>query len=37
VWDVDSPHLARFDDEDAKGMAELCRVFIEFGWKPTAR
>jgi L-methionine (R)-S-oxide reductase len=32
VWDVDSPHLARFDDEDAKGMVELCRVFVEFGW-----
>jgi len=32
VWDVDSPHLARFDDVDAKGMAELCRVFVEFGW-----
>jgi L-methionine (R)-S-oxide reductase len=32
VWDVDSPHLARFDDADAKGMVELCRVFVEFGW-----
>lgn len=34
VWDVDSPHLARFDDEDAKGMEALCRTFVEFGWKP---
>ncbi|WP_027794879.1 GAF domain-containing protein [Paraburkholderia acidipaludis] len=37
VWDVDSPHLARFDDEDAKGMEALCRAFVEFGWKPAAR
>jgi len=37
VWDVDSPHLARFDEEDAKGMEALCRTFIEFGWKPAAR
>ncbi|TKC90334.1 GAF domain-containing protein [Trinickia terrae] len=29
VWDVDSPVLARFDDEDAKGMEALCRVFVE--------
>jgi L-methionine (R)-S-oxide reductase len=37
VWDVDSPHLARFDEEDAKGMEALCRTFVEFGWKPAAR
>jgi L-methionine (R)-S-oxide reductase len=37
VWDVDSPHLARFDEEDAKGMEALCRAFVEFGWKPAAR
>jgi L-methionine (R)-S-oxide reductase len=37
VWDVDSPHLARFDEEDAKGMEALCRAFVEFGWKPVAR
>ncbi|QBR03246.1 GAF domain-containing protein [Paraburkholderia pallida] len=36
VWDVDSPHLARFDEADAQGMAELCRVFVEFGWKKAA-
>src|SRR5471032_1766415 len=29
VWDVDSPVVARFDDEDAKGMQALCAVFIE--------
>jgi L-methionine (R)-S-oxide reductase len=32
VWDVDSPLVARFDDEDAKGMEALCRVFVEAGW-----
>ncbi|WDD93509.1 GAF domain-containing protein [Burkholderia sp. FERM BP-3421] len=29
VWDVDSPLLARFDDDDARGMEALCRVFVE--------
>ena len=29
VWDVDSPVVARFDEEDAKGMEALCAVFIE--------
>lgn len=33
VWDVDSPHLARFDEDDAKGMELLCRTFIQYGWK----
>jgi GAF domain-containing protein len=28
VLDVDSPKLARFDDEDARGLEELVRVFI---------
>lgn len=37
VWDVDSPLLARFDEEDAKGMEALCRTFVEFGWKPAAQ
>ncbi|MGO4155040.1 GAF domain-containing protein [Cupriavidus sp. YAF13] len=32
VWDVDSPVIARFDDEDAAGMEALCRVFVEMGW-----
>ncbi|WP_206998363.1 GAF domain-containing protein [Trinickia mobilis] len=32
VWDVDSPLLARFDDDDAKGMEALCQVFVEAGW-----
>lgn len=32
VWDVDSPVAARFDDEDAKGMEALCRVFVEHAW-----
>ncbi|MEZ5461234.1 GAF domain-containing protein [Dokdonella sp.] len=29
VWDVDSPELGRFDDEDRRGMMALCEVFIE--------
>ena len=29
VWDVDSPHTARFDDEDRAGMEALCAVFME--------
>jgi GAF domain-containing protein len=29
VWDVDSPVVARFDEEDAKGMEALCATFIE--------
>ncbi|HJU27254.1 MAG TPA: GAF domain-containing protein [Rhodanobacteraceae bacterium] len=29
VWDVDSPRLARFDDEDRAGMEALCAVFME--------
>lgn len=37
VWDVDSPLLARFDDEDAKGMEALCRTFVELGWKTAVR
>ncbi len=32
VWDVDSPVLARFDEDDANGMEALCRVFVEHGW-----
>jgi L-methionine (R)-S-oxide reductase len=36
VWDVDSPVLARFDDEDAKGMEALCRVFVDHGWAAAA-
>jgi L-methionine (R)-S-oxide reductase len=32
VWDVDSPLVARFDAEDAKGMEALCRVFVELAW-----
>ncbi len=28
VWDVDSPHLARFDDEDRAGMEALCAEFM---------
>ncbi|SDG24750.1 GAF domain-containing protein [Paraburkholderia phenazinium] len=37
VWDVDSPLVARFDDEDAKGMEALCRVFIELAWAPASK
>ncbi|MBA2077106.1 GAF domain-containing protein [Rhodanobacter sp. PCA2] len=29
VWDVDSPHVARFDEDDRAGMEALCAVFIE--------
>ena len=29
VWDVDSPELARFDDEDRIGMQRLCSIFVE--------
>jgi GAF domain-containing protein len=29
VWDVDSPVVARFDAQDAKGMEALCAVYIE--------
>jgi len=28
VWDVDSPHVGRFDAEDRVGMEALCRVFM---------
>jgi L-methionine (R)-S-oxide reductase len=29
VWDVDSPDLARFDDDDREGMERLCAIFME--------
>jgi len=29
VLDLDSPSLARFDDEDAKGLNELVEIFLE--------
>lgn len=29
VWDVDSPRLARFDEEDRAGMEALCAVFMQ--------
>lgn len=29
VWDVDSPLLARFDEDDRAGMEALCRVFMD--------
>jgi GAF domain-containing protein len=32
VWDVDSPLVARFDEEDAKGMEALCQAFVELAW-----
>jgi L-methionine (R)-S-oxide reductase len=28
VWDVDSPSVARFDDEDRAGMEALCAIFM---------
>ncbi|MEQ5838587.1 GAF domain-containing protein [Paraburkholderia acidicola] len=32
VWDVDSPVLNRFDEDDARGMEALCGVFMELAW-----
>jgi len=29
VWDVDSPLVARFDDDDRTGMEALCAVFMD--------
>lgn len=29
VWDVDSPRLARFDEDDRAGMEALVRIFTE--------
>jgi GAF domain-containing protein len=29
VWDVDSPRLARFDEDDCAGMETLCGVYLE--------
>ena len=29
VWDVDSPEVARFDEEDRIGMQRLCAIFME--------
>lgn len=29
VWDVDSPRLARFDEDDRAGMEALAAVFVE--------
>ncbi len=29
VWDVDSPSVGRFDEEDRRGMEMLCAVFME--------
>ena len=29
VWDVDSPHLSRFDADDRRGMEALCAVFMD--------
>ena len=28
VWDVDSPSIARFDEDDRAGMEALCEVFM---------
>jgi putative methionine-R-sulfoxide reductase with GAF domain len=28
VLDLDSPHFARFDEEDARGLEGLVRVFL---------
>jgi GAF domain-containing protein len=29
VWDVDSPSIGRFDEEDRAGMEAVCAVFME--------
>jgi L-methionine (R)-S-oxide reductase len=29
VWDVDSPDVGRFDEEDRAGMQRLCAIFME--------
>jgi GAF domain-containing protein len=29
VWDVDSPHTRRFDEDDRAGMQALCAAFME--------
>jgi len=29
VWDVDSPTVARFDDDDRAGMETLARIFLD--------
>jgi len=29
VWDVDSPLVARFDEEDRAGMQTLCDIFLD--------
>jgi GAF domain-containing protein len=29
VWDVDSPRLARFDDDDRAGMEALAAIFVD--------
>jgi L-methionine (R)-S-oxide reductase len=29
VWDVDSPEVARFEEEDRVGMQRLCGIFME--------
>lgn len=29
VWDVDSPLLARFDDDDRTGMEQLAQIFVQ--------
>jgi len=29
VWDVDSPKVARFDEDDRAGMETLCAIFME--------
>jgi GAF domain-containing protein len=36
VWDVDSPLVARFDEDDRAGMEALCAVFMEAVRSPAA-
>ncbi|MGA9332817.1 MAG: GAF domain-containing protein [Rudaea sp.] len=34
VWDVDSPRVGRFDDEDREGMEKLVGIFLDSICKP---
>ena len=36
VWDVDSPRVARFDEDDRAGMEALCRIFMAAVENPAA-
>jgi len=33
VWDVDSPLIECFDEQDRIGMEALCQIFVDTGWR----